>query len=189
MITSNLIPTRKDTCCGSVGAPPILRTLGNNYVVIPNSTLAKATITNYSVPETHMSYTLPVSVAYGTDPNQVEKVLLEAAHEAMRDGLEGLLAKPEPSVSFIPGFGDSSLNFSLGMQVRQFTDQFPVQSELRKRIVKKFQEAGINMPFPTRTLVLDKSTQDLLSGGSKVSARWAPPDVPPCLVIPARGKR
>ena len=72
----------------------ILRTLGNNYVVIPNSTLAKATITNYSAPETRMSYTLPVSVAYGTDPNRVEKVLLEAAQEAIRDGLEGLLANP-----------------------------------------------------------------------------------------------
>src|SRR5208282_620937 len=144
----------------------ILRTLGNNYVVIPNSTLAKAIITNYSVPETQMSYTLPVSVAYGTDPNQVEKVLLEVAHEALRDGLQGLLAKPEPTVSFIPGFGQSSLDFSLGLQVRQFTDQYPVQSDLRKRIVKKFQEEGIDMPFPTRTLVLDKSTKDILSGGS-----------------------
>jgi small-conductance mechanosensitive channel len=145
----------------------ILRTLGNNYVVIPNSTLAKAIITNYSVPETQMSYTLPVSVAYGTDPHQVEKVLLEVAHEAIRDGLQGLLAKPEPSVAFIPGFGESSLNFSLSLQVRQFTDQYPVQSDLRKRIVKKFQEAGIDMPFPTRTVVLDKSTKDLLSGGSQ----------------------
>jgi small-conductance mechanosensitive channel len=145
----------------------ILRTLGNNYVVIPNSTLAKATIINYSAPETRMSYTLPVNVAHGTDPHQVEKVLLEAAHEALRDGLEGLLAKPEPSVAFIPGFGESSLNFSLNLQVRQFTDQYPVQSELRKRIVKKFQEAGIDMPFPTRTLVLDKSTKDHLCGDSQ----------------------
>ncbi len=145
----------------------VLRTLGNNYVVIPNSTLAKATITNYSAPETQMSYTLPVSVAYGTDPNLVEKALLEVAQEALRDGLAGLLANPQPSVSFSPGFGESSLDFSLSVQIRQFTDQYPVQSELRKRIVKKFQEAGIDMPFPTRTLVLDKSTKDLLSGGSQ----------------------
>jgi small-conductance mechanosensitive channel len=145
----------------------ILRTLGNNFVVIPNSTLAKAIITNYSLPEPQVSYTLPVSVAYGTDPQQVEKVLLEAAHEAIRDGLQGLLAKPEPSVSFIPGFGQSSLDFSLGLQLSQLTDQYRVQSELRKRIVKKFQEAGIHMPFPTRTLILDKSTKDLLSGGSQ----------------------
>jgi small-conductance mechanosensitive channel len=145
----------------------ILRTLGNNYVVIPNSTLAKATITNYSVPQLRMSYSLPVSVAYGTDPNRVEKVLLEAAHEAIREGLEGLLSTPEPSVSFIPGFGESSLNFSLNLQVGQFSDQYPVQSDLRKRIVKKFQEAGIDMPFPTRTVVLDKSTQDVLRGDSQ----------------------
>jgi len=145
----------------------VLKTLNNNYVVIPNSTLAKATITNYSVPTAQLSYTLPVSVVYGTDPHQVEKVLLEAAQEALRDGLQGLLANPEPSVAFIPGFGQSSLDFSLSVQVRQFTDQYPVQSELRKRIVKKFQEAGIEMPFPTRTLILDKSTKDLLSGGSQ----------------------
>jgi small-conductance mechanosensitive channel len=140
-----------------------LRTLGNNLVVIPNSVLAKATITNYSVPETRMSCSLPVSVAFGTDPHQVEKALLEVAQEAIRDGLEGLLAKPAPSVSFA-GFGDFSLNFSLGMQVRQFTDQFSVQSELRKRVVKKFQQAGISMPFPTRTLLLDKSAKDLMGG-------------------------
>ncbi|MFZ0961614.1 MAG: mechanosensitive ion channel family protein [Terriglobia bacterium] len=145
----------------------VLRTLGNNYVVIPNSTLAKATITNYSAPETQMSYTLPVSVAYGTDPKLVEKALLEVTREALRDGLAGLLANPQPSVSFTPGFGPSSLDFSLSVQIRQFTDQFPVQSELRKRIVKKFQEAGIDMPFPTRTLVLDKSTKDLFNGGSR----------------------
>lgn len=145
----------------------ILRTLGNNYVVIPNSTLAKATITNYSAPETQMSYALPVSVAYGTDPNQVEKVLLEVAREAIRDGLEGLLARPAPSVSFIPGFGESSLNFSLNLQVRQFTDQYSVQSELRKRIVKKFQEAGIDMPFPARTRITDRSTKDPPKTGSQ----------------------
>ena len=144
----------------------VLRTLGNNFVVIPNSTLAKAVITNYSAPEPRMSFSVPVSVVHGTDPRQVEKVLLEAAHEAIRDGLEGLLANPAPSVSFA-GFGEFSLDFSLGMQIRRFTDQFPVQSELRKRIVKKFGDAGISMPFPTRTLVLDKSTKDLISRGSQ----------------------
>ncbi|MGD0920917.1 MAG: hypothetical protein ABSA70_04030 [Terriglobia bacterium] len=64
----------------------------------------------------------------------------------------------------IPGFGDSSLGFSLIVQVRQFTDQYLVQSELRKRILVRFQEEGIEMPFPTRALVLDESTRKLLGG-------------------------
>jgi len=145
----------------------VLRTLGNNFVVIPNSTLAKATITNFSAPEPRMSYSLPVSVAYGTDPKLVEKTLLEVANECIRDGLKGLLATPAPSVSFSPGFGATSLDFSLSVQVGQYTDQYSVQSELRKRILEKFNEEGIDMPFPARTRITDRFTKDVVSGASK----------------------
>ena len=51
----------------------VLRTLGNNYVVIPNSTLAKATITNYSAPETRMSYTVPVASRAEPTPARLRK--------------------------------------------------------------------------------------------------------------------
>ena len=138
----------------------LLRTLGNNHIVIPNSTFAKATITNYSSPEPHMSFSIPVSVSYGTDPRTVERALLEAANEALQDRVEGLMALPAPAVSFIPGFGSSSLDFSLGFQIREFTDQYSVQTDLRKRIIKKFQEAGIEMPAPARTRTTDKVVKD-----------------------------
>lgn len=144
-----------------------LRTLKNNVVVLPNSTLSKAIVTNYSLPEPRMSYVLPVSVAYGSDPAHVEKVLVEVAGQAARDGVEGLLAVPAPFVRFIPGFGDSSLDFSLIVQVRQFTDQYPVQHELRKRIVEQFQKEGIGIPFPTRTIQLDPSALKSLGFGPK----------------------
>jgi len=39
-----------------------------------------------------------------------------------------------------------------------------VQSELRRRIVARFQAEGIQIPFPTRTLVLDESARNLLGG-------------------------
>jgi small-conductance mechanosensitive channel len=139
-----------------------LRTLPGNIVVIPNSALAKAVITNYSLPEPRMAYVLPVSVAYGSDPAKVEKILVEVAREAARDGLEGLLREPAPFVRLIPGFGDSSLDFSLIVQVRQFTDQYLVQSELRKRILTRFEKEGITVPFPTRAVVWDSSALDLL---------------------------
>jgi small-conductance mechanosensitive channel len=141
-----------------------LRTLSNNLVVIPNSTLAKAVVTNYSRPEKRMSYALPVSVAYGTDPQRVERILVEIAQQAARDGVEGLLGEPAPSVSLIPGFGDSSLDFSLSVQIRQFTDQYLVQSELRKRILARFDREGIEMPFPTRTVQLDQPTLAAMRG-------------------------
>jgi len=146
------------------GRSTTLRMLANNLIVVPNSTLAKAVVTNYSLPEPRMAYVMPVSASHGTEPRRVEKVLPDVTQKAIQDGVEGLLAEPAPFVRFIPGFGDSSLDFSLIVQVRQFTDQYLVQSELRKRIVARFEEEGIQVPFPTRTLVLDESTRKLLGG-------------------------
>jgi len=131
-----------------------LRTGANNLVVIPNSTLAKAIVTNYSMPETRMTATIPVSVQYGADPVRVEKALLETAQQAARDNLAGLLAYPEPVARLVPGFGPSSLDFTLYVQVGRFADQFPVQSELRKRILARFQQEGIEMPSANQTIIV-----------------------------------
>lgn len=51
-----------------------------------------------------------------------------------------------------PGFGDSSLNFTLICQVQEFVDQYLVQHELRKRIFRRFRAANIEIPFPIRTV-------------------------------------
>lgn len=148
-----------------------LRTVPNNTVIVPNSTLAKAVITNYAMPEWRMSLAMQISVAYGTDPNHVERVLVEVAQEASRDGLEGLLSTPAPVARLIPGFGASSLDFSLIVQIRQFTDQYLIQSELRKRILERLDKEGIQMPFPTQTILLDKSVRDSLGGAEPKSQR------------------
>ncbi|MBZ5543554.1 MAG: mechanosensitive ion channel family protein [Acidobacteriia bacterium] len=141
----------------------VIRALSNNNVIVPNATLAKAIITNFSQPVPQMSYVLPVSVAYGSDPAKVERALLDAVSGALRDGVEGLLPIPAPSVRAIPGSSQSSLDFSLSVQVRQFTDQYFVQSELRKRILRRFDAEGIKIPFPTRMIDLEPGTRDLLA--------------------------
>jgi small-conductance mechanosensitive channel len=62
----------------------------------------------------------------------------------------------------VPGFGPSTLDFTLSVQVRRFADQGLVQSELRKAILDRFRQEGIEMPFPTQALALDRSTVALL---------------------------
>ncbi len=139
-----------------------IRSLYKNLVVVPNSTLAKAVITNYSPPERQMLMPIEVGVAYGTDPRLVTRVLKEVADEAVKNRLPGIGQVTEATVRFMPGFGDSSLNFTLVVEVQDFTDQFPVQTELRTRILERFQQEQIEFAFPTRTLVLDRSTQQIL---------------------------
>jgi small-conductance mechanosensitive channel len=130
-----------------------VRMLPNNMVVIPNSKLAQSVVTNYYLPEKRMSLLIPISVSYSSDPEHIERILAEEAKKAVGD-IPGLLEEPEPFVRFIPGFGDSSLDFTLICQVAEFTDQYLAQHELRKRIFKRFKEEGIEIPFPHRTVYL-----------------------------------
>src|SRR3989449_11719200 len=126
------------------------------YTTLFRSTLSKAVITNYAMPDDRMSLVIQVNVASGTDPRRVEKILVDVAKEAARDRCDGLLPHPEPFAQFIPGFGKSTLDFSLVVQVRKFSDQYPVQSELRKRILERFQKEGIEIPFPTQSILIEK---------------------------------
>lgn len=132
-----------------------LRALPNNLILIPNAKLAQAIVTNYSLPEQRMSLVVPVSVSYDSDPEHVERVLIEVAREGAGE-IPGLLAEPQPFVRFIPGFGDSSLDFTLICQVAQFVDQYPVQHELRKRIFQRFRRERIEIPYPIRTVYVKR---------------------------------
>ncbi len=132
-----------------------VRALGNNLIIIPNAKLAQANVTNYYLPERRMALNIRVSVSYSSDPDQVERVLLEEARNAA-GSIAALLAEPASTVRLIPGFGDSTLDFTLTCWISEFVDQFAVQHELRKRILKRFQSEGIEMPFPTRTVYVQQ---------------------------------
>ena len=130
-----------------------VKMLPNNMVIIPNHKFSQSIVINYSLPDKRTSLSIPVSVSYQADPEKVEAVLVDEAKKAVGE-IPGLLGHPEPFVRFIPGFGDSSLDFTLICQVEEFVDQYPVQHELRKRIFKRFKAEDLEIPYPHRTVYL-----------------------------------
>jgi small-conductance mechanosensitive channel len=144
-----------------------VRSLGNNVILVPNAKIAQAIVTNFHLPEKRMGASLQVSVSYDADPDHVERVLLEVARRALGD-VHGMEPEPAPAVTFDPGFGESSLGFTLGFQVAEFANQFGVKAELRKRILRRFREEGIVMPYPARNVYLKPSET---SGESPTSPR------------------
>jgi len=132
----------------------MFRSLANNLIIVPNAKLAQAIVTNYHLPEKRTSASVRVDATYDSDPDRVERVLLEVGVQGARE-ITGMLAEPAPSVAFDPGFGESGLGFTLNYQVAEFGGQFGVRHELRKRIFRRFQEEGIAIPFPTRTVRLE----------------------------------
>lgn len=130
-----------------------IRQLANNVVVVPNQKMSQAIVTNYHLPEPRMSLLIRVGVSYEADPQAVERLLVQVATDTARSGeVPGLLAEPAPFVRFIPGFGDSSLDFTLIVQVREFVDQYLAQHELRKRIFAALKAIGVEIPYPQRTV-------------------------------------
>jgi small-conductance mechanosensitive channel len=138
-----------------------IKTQANNLVITPNAKLAQAIITNYHLPNKTMASRLSISVSYESEPETIERILLEEAQKGVAE-IPGLLAEPAPVARFAPGFGDYSLDFTLIFHVGEFDQQFVVQHELRKRIFKRFREAGIEIPFPIRTVYMQNlSSNDL----------------------------
>lgn len=130
-----------------------IRALASNMIIVPNAKLSQAIVTNYHLPDKRMSASFTVSVPYGVDLDRVEGMLLETAIGGAQE-IPGLLAEPAPSVSFDPGFGESSVTFTVGYQVSEFSNQFAVRHQLRKRIYQRFQQENIAWPIPSRDLYL-----------------------------------
>ena len=127
-----------------------LRALSNNYIFIPNSKLAQAIITNYNLPDKKLSLSVNVKVPFDADTDQIEKMLVE---EALREKIDGLITEPPPNVLWSQT-ADSSLLLSLNFQVAEFVNQYGVQSELRRRIFKRFRKEGIALPYPTQAVLV-----------------------------------
>jgi small-conductance mechanosensitive channel len=131
-----------------------IRALANNMIVVPNSKLAAAIITNYNQPGKEMGLIIPVGVSYDSDLEYVEQVTLEVAKEVMRL-TPGSAPEFEPAVRFHT-FGESSIDFSVILRVREFVDQYLLKHHFIKRLHERYRQAGIEIPFPIRTVYIKK---------------------------------
>ncbi len=129
-----------------------IRDFSNNLIIIPNSKLAQSIITNYYMPDKPVMVRIPVSVSYSSDPERVERVLLEIGQHALQE-MPQLDPTFAPAVRFT-NMGEFSLDFVLIVRAKTFDDQFVAQHELRKRIFKRLREEQIEIPFPARTVYL-----------------------------------
>ena len=119
----------------------------NITMIVPNADFISNTVTNWSHGDPKVRIRVPVGVAYGSDLKLLQQLLLEAAGEhpkALRD--------PSPVVLFNE-FGDSSLNFELGVWTQEMTAA-PIHftSEMNFIIEQKLRENDIEIPFPQRDL-------------------------------------
>jgi small-conductance mechanosensitive channel len=123
-----------------------IRTFDNTTITIPNREMIGARLTNLLRDMEFGRITVSVGVSYGSDPAQVERVLLQVARRH-----PGILSDPEPFVRFT-GFGDSSLDFVLRAYTDDVGGRWRIGSELNRMVFEAFGRADIEIPFPQRDL-------------------------------------
>ncbi|MFT6097029.1 MAG: small-conductance mechanosensitive channel [Nonlabens sp.] len=133
-------------------------TRDDKILIIPNHLFMSESVYNYTQNHPKTREFVQVGVAYGSDTELVEKILVKCATEQ-----KGILKSPEPFVMF-NDFGDSSLNFGIYFFIRDpFTDP-RIKSALRFAIDKAFRENEIRIPFPQRDLhIISRSFPDIES--------------------------
>ena len=118
-------------------------------ITIPNAVMGNSKITNESGgPYEKERIRVKVGVAYGTDVDRVEELLMGIAVSHPE-----IMQEPEPRVRF-RAFGDSGLDFELLGWIQEPVLRGRLRHLLCKEIYKAFAEEGIEIPYPKRDVYL-----------------------------------
>jgi small-conductance mechanosensitive channel/CRP-like cAMP-binding protein len=119
-----------------------IKTKPGNLVIVPNSTIAKEAINNYSEPEAPTQVAVEVGASYLVPPNETRAAIFAAIRQVPR-----VLQKP-PSDVLLMNFADSAMTFRARFWVGDFADADFAQDEVRRAIFYEFNRRGIEIPWP-----------------------------------------
>ena len=118
----------------------IIHTGDNKKIIVPNSQIMNGIITNYSGNDTRR-VDLVVGCGYDDDIDKVYKVLQDIIASDDR-----ILKEPEPAIA-LNTLADSSVNFNVRPWVKA-ADYWGVYNGVTEQVKRKFDEAGLNIPYP-----------------------------------------
>lgn len=129
-----------------------IRAIHNNMIIVPNAKLASSVTVNFNLPQREMALRVEVGVSYDSDLKEVEKITVEVAKEILNE-VQGGAPEFEPFIRYHT-FADFSINFTVIMYVKEFFSQYVIKHEFIKKLHARFNEKGIEIPFPIRTVYM-----------------------------------
>ena len=106
---------------------------------------------------------IDIEVAYDTDISMAMAVIKEVADGLWREQLDSFTIIQEPTMAGVQAFGDNSIALRLMVRTEP-GEQFGTARELRKRLKFALDEAGIEIPFPQRTIWVRSQPSSALPG-------------------------
>jgi small-conductance mechanosensitive channel/CRP-like cAMP-binding protein len=115
-------------------------------IIVPNALLAKALIRNYSRPSPVSRRSIAVQGVYNVSPKRVHDAIMSAI-----SGTPGVLTEPQPFVQ-TRAFADSGVEYHVFFFIDDFASRDTIDARIRDRVWYAMQRAGVEIPFPTRTV-------------------------------------
>lgn len=128
-----------------------VKTLDDIMITMPNAVMINSKIVNESVSTTYLRLRIPVSAAYGSDIDFVERVLVGIAMEEKH-----ILKDPAP-VAVMTALGEHGLSFELLCRIKEPALRPVVVDAVIRRTYKKFGELGIGIPYTPSDVYVIKS--------------------------------
>lgn len=124
-----------------------IRTKAGNLIVVPNSVIARETITNFSEPTPQLRLEVEVGVSYDAPPNDVKAVIAAAiADEPLID--------PSRDVDILMvDYAASAITYRIRVWTTEFAADDRIRDGVRSRIYYAFKRAGIMIPYPIEVQV------------------------------------
>jgi len=121
----------------------------NKELIVPNKEFIVGHLINWSLSDNLIRLKVPVGIAYGSDTDLAEQLLIKAANSNPL-----VLKSPEPKAVFL-GFGDNTLNFELRVYIKNIDKWIPMLHALNRSIDKEFRQVGVTIAFPQRDVHLN----------------------------------
>jgi small-conductance mechanosensitive channel len=125
-----------------------VHTKTGDTIFVPNGELVSKDVRSFGRSSGAHRLTVRIGFHYRHAPHEVRHVVIDAIRDA-----PGVLARPAPECGPVE-FGDSAVVYELRYWIGDFARDSTIDEEVRARIWYAAREAGLEFPFPTRTLVL-----------------------------------
>ena len=119
-----------------------LRTKAGQFLIIPNSVIAKEPVLNYSEPTVPTRIDVEIGASYNTPPNEVKR----AMHEALANS-PLVMKAPEPQVT-IKGFGASAIDYIALFWIEDYAVDRAARDQVRTNLWYTFRRHNIEIPYP-----------------------------------------
>jgi small conductance mechanosensitive channel len=135
----------------------VIQDFENKRIVIPNSIISEDTVTNLTIVDEKICKILDLRISYSSDIKRIKEIIREEAkkHPKYIDNrnFEQREAKEDPVRVRVMGWAESAIHIRAWVWAKNPVDAFEMGCDLYETIKYRFDDEGIEFPFPHRVII------------------------------------